>query len=176
MDAVSTLPLQNTQSFDFFYPRLVVVVAFFFSLPPPPHRFDNLEEETRAMDDPRRSQLHLGDHRPRPLRPRRCQPHLPQLFLRCPRSLSVALLPLPANSNATVIGLVASLPYDVSIFAVDALLVPYGFGLTVFEIAPPLASTSRGCLSRGGRRRRTRKRRGKRRMKKNRVRNGINFI
>ncbi|XP_020114302.1 fasciclin-like arabinogalactan protein 4 [Ananas comosus] len=44
----------------------------------------------------------------------------------------------PANSNATVLGLVASLPYDVSVFAVDALLVPYGFDLAASETRPPV--------------------------------------
>nr|CAD1829988.1 unnamed protein product [Ananas comosus var. bracteatus] len=45
--------------------------------------------------------------------------------------------PSPANSNATVLGLVASLPYNVSVFAIDALLVPYGFDLAASEIRPP---------------------------------------
>nr|CAD1832522.1 unnamed protein product [Ananas comosus var. bracteatus] len=56
--------------------------------------------------------------------------------------------PSPANSNATVLGLVASLPYDVSVFAVDALLVPYGFDLAASKIRPRSASTSCGCSSR----------------------------
>ncbi|KAF3454711.1 hypothetical protein FNV43_RR05159 [Rhamnella rubrinervis] len=41
-------------------------------------------------------------------------------------------------SNATVLNLVKNLPYNVSIFAVNSLLVPYGFDLMASETRPPL--------------------------------------
>ncbi|XP_062016895.1 fasciclin-like arabinogalactan protein 4 [Rosa rugosa] len=41
-------------------------------------------------------------------------------------------------SNATVLGLVKTLPYNVSIFSVNSLLVPYGFDLMASETRPPL--------------------------------------
>ncbi|XP_008776771.1 fasciclin-like arabinogalactan protein 4 [Phoenix dactylifera] len=45
--------------------------------------------------------------------------------------------PVPySSSNATILSLVESLPYNVSIFAVDALLVPYGFDLAASETRP----------------------------------------
>ncbi|CAL9207424.1 unnamed protein product, partial [Musa hybrid cultivar] len=45
--------------------------------------------------------------------------------------------PFPFSaSNATVLDLVGTLPYNVSIFAVDALLLPYGFDLAASETRP----------------------------------------
>ncbi|PQQ11677.1 fasciclin-like arabinogalactan protein 4 [Prunus yedoensis var. nudiflora] len=41
-------------------------------------------------------------------------------------------------SNATVLSLVTNLPYNVSIFSVNSLLVPYGFDLMASETRPPL--------------------------------------
>lgn len=41
-------------------------------------------------------------------------------------------------SNATVLDLIKTLPYNVSIFAVNSLLVPYGFDLMASETRPPL--------------------------------------
>lgn len=41
-------------------------------------------------------------------------------------------------SNATVLGLIKTLPYNVSIFSVNSLLVPYGFDLMASETRPPL--------------------------------------
>ncbi|KAM1167479.1 hypothetical protein TB2_029045 [Malus domestica] len=41
-------------------------------------------------------------------------------------------------SNATVLSLVTNLPYNVSIFSVNSLLVPYGFDLMASETHPPL--------------------------------------
>ncbi|CAB4312888.1 unnamed protein product [Prunus armeniaca] len=41
-------------------------------------------------------------------------------------------------SNATVLFLVTNLPYNVSIFSVNSLLVPYGFDLMASETRPPL--------------------------------------
>ncbi|TYK21930.1 fasciclin-like arabinogalactan protein 4 [Cucumis melo var. makuwa] len=47
--------------------------------------------------------------------------------------------PVPfSSSNATVLTLLQNLPYNVSIFAVNALLVPYGFDLMASETRPPL--------------------------------------
>ncbi|KAG7019196.1 Fasciclin-like arabinogalactan protein 4, partial [Cucurbita argyrosperma subsp. argyrosperma] len=47
--------------------------------------------------------------------------------------------PVPfSSSNATVLTLLKNLPYNVSIFAVNALLVPYGFDLMASETRPPL--------------------------------------
>ncbi|KAG1337877.1 fasciclin-like arabinogalactan protein 4 [Cocos nucifera] len=60
---------------------------------------------------------------------------------RDPRGGAVtARSPVPYSpSNATILSLVESLPYNVSIFAVDALLVPYGFDLAASESQPPAA-------------------------------------
>ncbi|XP_010931257.2 fasciclin-like arabinogalactan protein 4 isoform X2 [Elaeis guineensis] len=60
---------------------------------------------------------------------------------RDPRGGSVtAHSPVPySSSNATILSLVESLPYNVSIFAVDALLVPYGFDLAASESRPAAA-------------------------------------
>lgn len=45
--------------------------------------------------------------------------------------------PVPfSSSNATLLSLVMTLPYNVSIFAVDALLVPYGFDLSASDARP----------------------------------------
>ncbi|URD82730.1 Fasciclin-like arabinogalactan protein [Musa troglodytarum] len=45
--------------------------------------------------------------------------------------------PFPFSaSNATVLDLVGTVPYNVSIFAVDALLLPYGFDLAASETRP----------------------------------------
>lgn len=41
-------------------------------------------------------------------------------------------------SNATVLNLVKNLPYNVSVFAVNSLLVPYGLDLMASETRPPL--------------------------------------
>ncbi|KAL5581007.1 hypothetical protein UlMin_013449 [Ulmus minor] len=41
-------------------------------------------------------------------------------------------------SNATVLNLIKTLPYNVSIFAVNSLLVPFGFDLMASETRPPL--------------------------------------
>ncbi|KAI4332100.1 hypothetical protein L6164_017037 [Bauhinia variegata] len=41
-------------------------------------------------------------------------------------------------SNATVLSLIKTLPYNVSIFAVNSLLIPYGFDLMASETRPPL--------------------------------------
>ncbi|XP_060204636.1 fasciclin-like arabinogalactan protein 4 [Lycium barbarum] len=43
-----------------------------------------------------------------------------------------------SNSNATIISLVKTLPYNISIFTVDSVLVPYGFNLMASETRPPL--------------------------------------
>ncbi|KAM1553485.1 hypothetical protein FF2_006222 [Malus domestica] len=41
-------------------------------------------------------------------------------------------------SNATVLSLVTNLPYNVSIFSVNSLLLPYGFDLMASDARPPL--------------------------------------
>lgn len=41
-------------------------------------------------------------------------------------------------SNATIISLIKTLPYNVSIFAVNSLIIPYGFDLAASETRPPL--------------------------------------
>ncbi|WOL16569.1 hypothetical protein Cni_G25356 [Canna indica] len=41
-------------------------------------------------------------------------------------------------SNATILDLVGTLPYNVSVFAVDALLLPYGFDIAASETRPPV--------------------------------------
>ncbi|XP_068642272.1 fasciclin-like arabinogalactan protein 4 [Aristolochia californica] len=46
-----------------------------------------------------------------------------------------SLSPSP-SSNATLLSLVKTLPYNISIFTVDSLLLPYGFGLAASEDAP----------------------------------------
>lgn len=43
-----------------------------------------------------------------------------------------------STSNATVLSLIKTLPYNVSIFTVNSLLVPYGFDLMASESRPPL--------------------------------------
>ncbi|KAI3679356.1 hypothetical protein L2E82_51436 [Cichorium intybus] len=43
-----------------------------------------------------------------------------------------------APSNATVISLINNLPYNVSIYSVNSLIVPYGFNLLSSESRPPL--------------------------------------
>ncbi|KAL4571051.1 hypothetical protein LXL04_017801 [Taraxacum kok-saghyz] len=43
-----------------------------------------------------------------------------------------------APNNATVISLIKNLPYNVSIFSVNSLIVPYGFDLLASESRPPL--------------------------------------
>lgn len=51
----------------------------------------------------------------------------------------IARSPSPfSSSNATVLALVGTLPYNVSIFAVDALLLPSGFDLAASETRPPV--------------------------------------
>ncbi|XP_020571116.1 fasciclin-like arabinogalactan protein 4, partial [Phalaenopsis equestris] len=42
-------------------------------------------------------------------------------------------------SNATVISLVTTVPYNISVFTVNALLMPYGFDLAASETRPPAA-------------------------------------
>lgn len=42
------------------------------------------------------------------------------------------------SSNATVLSLIKTLPYNVTIFTVDSLLIPYNFDLTASETRPPL--------------------------------------
>lgn len=61
-------------------------------------------------------------------------------------------LPVPvASSNATILGLVAAFPYNISVFAVDALVVPFGFGLAASEDQPPPAGVNiTGALIDGG--------------------------
>ncbi|XP_009595320.1 fasciclin-like arabinogalactan protein 4 [Nicotiana tabacum] len=43
-----------------------------------------------------------------------------------------------SNSNATIISLVKTLPYNISIFTVDSVLIPNGFNLMASETRPPL--------------------------------------
>ncbi|KAG5243669.1 fasciclin arabinogalactan protein [Salix suchowensis] len=43
-----------------------------------------------------------------------------------------------SSSNATVLSLIKTLPYNVSIISVNSLLVPYGFDLMASETRPPL--------------------------------------
>ncbi|KAF7840267.1 fasciclin-like arabinogalactan protein 4 [Senna tora] len=43
-----------------------------------------------------------------------------------------------SSSNATVLSLIKTLPYNVSIFAVNSLLIPFGFDLMASETRPPL--------------------------------------
>ncbi|XP_042430419.1 fasciclin-like arabinogalactan protein 4 [Zingiber officinale] len=51
----------------------------------------------------------------------------------------IARSPSPfSSSNATVLALVGTLPYNVSVFAVDALLLPSGFDLAASETRPPV--------------------------------------
>ncbi|KAI9096025.1 hypothetical protein K1719_026172 [Acacia pycnantha] len=42
-----------------------------------------------------------------------------------------------STSNATVLSLIKTLPYNVSIFAVNSLLIPFGFDLMASETRPP---------------------------------------
>ncbi|KAG5602992.1 hypothetical protein H5410_034362 [Solanum commersonii] len=42
------------------------------------------------------------------------------------------------TSNATILGLLKTLPYNISVFKVDSLLVPNGFDLMASETRPPL--------------------------------------
>ncbi|KAF3967933.1 hypothetical protein ACB098_08G044300 [Castanea mollissima] len=42
------------------------------------------------------------------------------------------------SSNATVLSLIKTLPYNITIFTVDSLLIPYNFDLTASETRPPL--------------------------------------
>lgn len=42
------------------------------------------------------------------------------------------------TSNATILGLLKTLPYNISVFTVDSLLVPNGFDLMASETRPPL--------------------------------------
>ncbi|XP_028096664.1 fasciclin-like arabinogalactan protein 4 [Camellia sinensis] len=42
------------------------------------------------------------------------------------------------DSNATVLSLIKTLPYNVSIFSINSLLIPYGFDLMASETQPPL--------------------------------------
>ncbi|KAL9687057.1 hypothetical protein QQ045_031453 [Rhodiola kirilowii] len=47
--------------------------------------------------------------------------------------------PFPdSTSNASILTLIETLPYDVSIFAVNSLLVPYGFDTMTSDYRPPL--------------------------------------
>lgn len=57
---------------------------------------------------------------------------------RTPGGTVTARSPVPfSSSNATLLALVKSLPYNVSIFAVNDLLVPYGFDLAASDARPP---------------------------------------
>ncbi|KAG9444600.1 hypothetical protein H6P81_015940 [Aristolochia fimbriata] len=47
-----------------------------------------------------------------------------------------SLSPFPPSSNATLLALIKSLPYEVSLFSVDSLLLPYGSDLAASEDAP----------------------------------------
>lgn len=42
-------------------------------------------------------------------------------------------------SNATILSLVTTLPYNISVFAVNGLMIPYGFDLAASETRPPAA-------------------------------------
>ncbi|CAK9143027.1 unnamed protein product [Ilex paraguariensis] len=42
------------------------------------------------------------------------------------------------TTNATILSLIISLPYNITIFSVNSLLVPYGFDLMASETRPPL--------------------------------------
>ncbi|MQM19749.1 hypothetical protein Taro_052761 [Colocasia esculenta] len=47
--------------------------------------------------------------------------------------------PVPFSpSNASILGFVAALPYNISVFTVDALIIPYGFDLAASENRPPM--------------------------------------
>ncbi|KAL9678093.1 hypothetical protein QQ045_015932 [Rhodiola kirilowii] len=47
--------------------------------------------------------------------------------------------PIPdSSSNASILTLIESLPYNVSIFAVNSLLIPYGFDTITSDYRPPL--------------------------------------
>ncbi|KAK6935863.1 FAS1 domain [Dillenia turbinata] len=43
-----------------------------------------------------------------------------------------------SSSNATILSLIKTLPYNVSIFTVNSLVIPYGFDLMASETRPPL--------------------------------------
>ncbi|KAK4350526.1 hypothetical protein RND71_029839 [Anisodus tanguticus] len=51
---------------------------------------------------------------------------------------SDAIIIHSSNSNATIINLVKTLPYNISIFTVNSVLVPNGFNLMASETRPPL--------------------------------------
>ncbi|MQL87760.1 hypothetical protein Taro_020299 [Colocasia esculenta] len=56
-----------------------------------------------------------------------------------------------ADSNATILGLVTALPYNISVFAVDSLVVPFGFELAASEDQPPSSGLNiTGVLIDGG--------------------------
>ncbi|GJS11590.1 fasciclin-like arabinogalactan protein 4 [Tanacetum coccineum] len=65
------------------------------------------------------------------------------LTSRTTRKLMRTIIRSPATysqqpNNATVMSLVTVLPYNVSIYSVDSLIVPYGFDLLASETRPPL--------------------------------------
>lgn len=54
-------------------------------------------------------------------------------------SVTVHSPPAPYSpSNATVLSLIKTMPYNITVLAVDSLLVPYGFDLMASETRPPL--------------------------------------
>lgn len=47
--------------------------------------------------------------------------------------------PVPFSpSNASILGFVTALPYNISVFTVDSLIIPYGFDLAASENRPPV--------------------------------------
>ncbi|KAK2980153.1 hypothetical protein RJ640_000896 [Escallonia rubra] len=68
-------------------------------------------------------------------------PSTQSVFIRSPAIYS--------PSNATIISLVKNLPYNVSIFSVNALLIPYGFDLMASETRPPLGLNITKALTDG---------------------------
>ncbi|KAK3138573.1 hypothetical protein QOZ80_5AG0370630 [Eleusine coracana subsp. coracana] len=50
--------------------------------------------------------------------------------------------PFPASNNATVLGAITAVPYNLSVLAVNALLVPSGFDLAASEARPPASGVN----------------------------------
>ncbi|KAK3002945.1 hypothetical protein RJ639_018367 [Escallonia herrerae] len=65
------------------------------------------------------------------------------------QSISIRSPAIYSPSNATIISLVKNLPYNVSIFSVNALLIPYGFDLMASETRPPLGLNITKALTDG---------------------------
>ncbi|KAK3001628.1 hypothetical protein RJ639_021538 [Escallonia herrerae] len=65
------------------------------------------------------------------------------------QSISIRSPAIYSPSNATIISLVKNLPYNVSIFSVNALLIPYGFDLIASETRPPLGLNITKALTDG---------------------------